>query len=305
MMLEAQLNTRALAVAMEENIKSGFFGADAEELEAANPYGCNQYGEGWKAPHNGFLRGKAIEQSDIKKEEKKEKEKPWGKDVKKVGIGNAQTREQAIKDTKSILPKHLQKKCIVEFDESISLNEINSYNKALKELVDKYPTPYLFRLGSTYIQNGGVLALATPTSLHVNHDKQKEGIHAVGKLHKYGYSSPFGFMREIVAGNQKQQDQMKAIIVHEYGHVVFMNTKEEAKNSSNPNQDIFKEAVKSLRSAFKKARKSGDIKSISEYGNTNEDEFFSECFAAREMGEELPSYINNALDNVLKTSNMK
>lgn len=41
MMLETHLNTRALAGAMTENIKSGFFGDDEEELEAANPYGCN------------------------------------------------------------------------------------------------------------------------------------------------------------------------------------------------------------------------------------------------------------------------
>ncbi len=46
MMLEAHFNTRALAGAMEENIRSGFFGADEEELEAANPYGCNRYGHG-------------------------------------------------------------------------------------------------------------------------------------------------------------------------------------------------------------------------------------------------------------------
>lgn len=435
MMLEAQLNTRALAGAMADNIKSGFFGEEAtedEEVDAANPYGCNQYGEGWRMPHNGkqTLRKnkdaesapdtKELDDSIVdddddseeamnKRQERLDKHARFAEEMKKrlsawlnrrdeavkaaAGteddkrpypvqmpdgtmchtygcekhkdadslavkqadkklteltqqaieaynkgkfdkaaeimkehekvlayaekcskniqtsslhvIGEAKTREQAIKDTKSILPEHLRKKCIVEFDDSMTLHEINEYNKALKELVDKYPTPYLFRLGSTYVRNGGVLALATPTSLHVNHDKQKDGIHVVGKLHKYKYYSQAGFNREVVASTQKQQDQMKAIISHEYGHVIFMNTKEEARNKSNPNYAAFKEATKSLRAAFRQARKNGDIKTISEYGNTNEDEFFSECLAAREMGEKLPSYINNALDNVLKTSNMK
>lgn len=39
------------------------------EVMAANPYGCNQYGEGWKAPHNGTST--SINE-DGKKEQKKE-----------------------------------------------------------------------------------------------------------------------------------------------------------------------------------------------------------------------------------------
>ena len=48
-----------------------------ERIKAANPYGCNQYGEGWKAPHNG-KQSKAGEpaKKDSGEVEKKEPEKP-------------------------------------------------------------------------------------------------------------------------------------------------------------------------------------------------------------------------------------
>lgn len=47
-------DTKALARAFAGNIMAGFRGEPSAELmSAANPYGCNQYGEGWKQPHNG------------------------------------------------------------------------------------------------------------------------------------------------------------------------------------------------------------------------------------------------------------
>lgn len=47
-----------------------------ERIKAANPYGCNQYGEGWKAPHNG-KQSKAGEpaKKDSSEGEKKEPDK--------------------------------------------------------------------------------------------------------------------------------------------------------------------------------------------------------------------------------------
>lgn len=54
-MLEWHPNTQALANALAENTASGLRG-QGEEVAAANPYGCNQYGEGWAMPHNGQSR---------------------------------------------------------------------------------------------------------------------------------------------------------------------------------------------------------------------------------------------------------
>ena len=45
MLLTMHPNTKALAKAFANNILAGFAG-ESEEVDAANPYGCNQYGEG-------------------------------------------------------------------------------------------------------------------------------------------------------------------------------------------------------------------------------------------------------------------
>ncbi len=48
---------------------------DVEPVSAANPYGCNQYGEGWKAPHNGRVSkpGAPMKKSDPSEEDKRKK----------------------------------------------------------------------------------------------------------------------------------------------------------------------------------------------------------------------------------------
>lgn len=50
-LLKLHPDTKALARAFANNILAGFAGE--EEVDAANPYGCNQHGEGWASPHNG------------------------------------------------------------------------------------------------------------------------------------------------------------------------------------------------------------------------------------------------------------
>lgn len=46
---------------------------DSENINALNPYGCNQYGEGWKSPHNGIQSkpGKPAKKGDKKGGDKK------------------------------------------------------------------------------------------------------------------------------------------------------------------------------------------------------------------------------------------
>lgn len=47
-----RLDTVALAADMAANVRKGLLGA-GDAVQAANPYGCNQYGEGWAEEHNG------------------------------------------------------------------------------------------------------------------------------------------------------------------------------------------------------------------------------------------------------------
>ena len=69
-----------------ENVQASRRAQKLEEIEAANPYGCNQYGEGWKQPHNGkqsksgspVKKGDsspAAEKKETKETPKKEEEK--------------------------------------------------------------------------------------------------------------------------------------------------------------------------------------------------------------------------------------
>ncbi len=74
MLLTMHPNTKALAKAFANNILAGFAG-EGEEVDAANPYGCNQYGEGWRMPHNGRASkaGAPVKKSDPTEEERKQK----------------------------------------------------------------------------------------------------------------------------------------------------------------------------------------------------------------------------------------
>ncbi len=74
MLLTMHPNTKALAKAFANNILAGFAG-EGEEVDAANPYGCNQYGEGWRMPHNGRASkaGAPVKKTDPTEEERKQK----------------------------------------------------------------------------------------------------------------------------------------------------------------------------------------------------------------------------------------
>ena len=51
--------------------------------------------------------------------------------------------------------------------------------------------------------------------------------------------------------------------------------------------------------AFRKAKQTGDIYSISQYASTDSHEFFAECFCAHYHGEEFPDYIEQMLKEAL------
>ena len=66
-----------------------------------------------------------------------------------------------------------------------------------------------------------------------------------------------------------------------------------------------KAAQKSVVDAYNLAKQNGDIKKLSRYASTKPEEFFAECFAAREDGEKLPSYINKMFDKVIKLGTVR
>lgn len=99
-------------------------------------------------------------------------------------------------------------------------------------------------------------------------------------------------------------------VMHEFGHTIMFRkmveeiTKGEYTGGNIPISLIGKKSLtatnvgKTIRSAYAKARKSGDIYEISEYADTNYHEFFAETFAMRESGQKVPDYIEKMLKEV-------
>lgn len=58
------------------------------------------------------------------------------------------------------------------------------------------------------------------------------------------------------------------------------------------------------REVFEKSKKNGDIYNLTQYGSKNVHEFFAESFAAREMGEKLPDYVESLMKEVLSNGIM-
>lgn len=100
---------------------------------------------------------------------------------------------------------------------------------------------------------------------------------------------------------------IKATIAHEYGHTLsdqYFGMINGVMANLNANSPQCQRAVTLVRETYEKARDNGDVFKISSYADTDEHEFFAEVFCAREMGEELPSYIVSMLVEVLKNGIM-
>ena len=328
---------------------------------AADPYGCNQYGEGWSNPHDGNSTervGKAkllthkdgdgnVRQIDTKKrypgkgsyigvgkdgkkgEEPKPEPKPEPKKKpelkpdektpkkqeppksdeapRKRYFAPAATLAQARKNTASIIPG-----AKVSWGKSVSLEVQNEYNEVMAGLVDKYPVDIrIAQLGSYFSSDIGEGARCrwrpditdvVEASLQINHDKE------IGGLHAFKYWKPYetpkdGFARSNV-GVSPEGVSVRAVMTHEYGHALHARVRALHSRAymfrNVPGVGEARYAQQSVSDAYWKAKNSGDMKSISRYANTSEAEFFAECFAARELGENLPDYVNNMLDKVIK-----
>lgn len=102
--------------------------------------------------------------------------------------------------------------------------------------------------------------------------------------------------------SETYENKIGASVAHEYGHIIadqyFGQINGEKANPNYNNYDVKMMSYK-WGEIYKKAVDDGDVYSISKYGGTDSHEFFAECFAAREFGEELPDYINDFIQEVL------
>lgn len=362
---ELRPDTQQLVAALRAATDAAVMGAGSEDAAAANPYGCNQYGEGWASPHDGNSTervGKAkllthkdgdgnVRQIDTKKRYPgKGSYLGVGKDGKKGEEPKPEPKPEAKKPEPEPKPKAPEKKPKVEKKEpesdnapqkryfepattlaqarrntaslvsgakvswgrSVPLEVQNEYNEVMAGLLDKYPVDIrIAQLGSYFSSDldEGARCRWRPDStdvveayLQINHDKE------IGGLHMFKYWKPYetpkdGFARSNV-GVSPEGVSVRAVMTHEYGHALHARVRALHSHAymfrNVPGVGEARYAQQSVSDAYWKAKNSGDMKSISRYANTSEAEFFAECFAARELGENLPDYVNNMLDKVIK-----
>lgn len=85
------------------------------------------------------------------------------------------------------------------------------------------------------------------------------------------------------------EDFIKETIIHELGHTI-------AHQAINKDRKI----MYLIGQAWNKANQNGDIYNISQYANTNHQEFFAECFLQYNIGEQQPDYIKDMIETTIK-----
>ena len=103
-------------------------------------------------------------------------------------------------------------------------------------------------------------------------------------------------------------DHVGVTVIHEYGHILAdqyfgMSNQERANPNYSTNWGL-RGMSDRWKEAYNRAIKGEDIYSLSLYGRKNPKEFFAESFAAREMGEVLPPYVEDLFVEVIKNGKM-
>ena len=211
--------------------------------------------------------------------------------------------------------------------EGLSRSNANIINRTLTELTERYP---INKLKYLRVQGSSVMSAACNQlnisrtqlgkTLKENYDnfvKSKEhNANSIDmlKLRFEGKKMPAAIADEITrlenelkfsrwAIFDSYDDKVRVAVIHEYGHIIadqyFGQINGKDANPNYAKDTKLREMVKKWDDAFIKALQNGDIYNLSRYGRTDAHEFFAECFAAREMGEKLPDYVESLMKEVL------
>lgn len=219
----------------------------------------------------------------------------------------------------------------VSYKGAKNLDNVNAVNEQLEHLTTEYPTRKLStvtanaRLRTSDARaNYQVLEIKTsyldaPSDAtdyaEYNKEKLKKWEAVLGdprydqkKIKKgiNGIKEDFKYSRWTVSDALSGKDALKATITHEYGHILS----DQITGISNgkracPAFDYIKGnepyALQTLiKSTYARANASGDIYKISRYAATDAEEFFSETFTMYDLGEDLPDYIVEMIEKVVK-----
>ena len=216
----------------------------------------------------------------------------------------------------------------------MSLENANKVNETLTTLTEKYP---INRLDHITQQQIGAVARANHDHLEISGKKlgkvladeelnfkiglvsKKMSLQEIKRRYEGKAKIPFDAQQKIdkLENNLKYSrygvhssydDHVRAVITHEYGHILsdqyFGMINHERGNPNYVYGGPLWRMNERWRVAYTQAVSSGDIHSLSQYGSKNAREFFAESFAAREMGETLPDYVEELLSEVLNNGIM-
>lgn len=211
----------------------------------------------------------------------------------------------------------------------VSLENANIINQRLEELQAKYPINRLSEIkvgGSKGVMsanykglwiNGKSLGKALEDS-HKNFLLEQEEIKKSIKLMTDNFAGkkiPTPVQHSIDVLQKKLMytrwgvsdlypDKVAITVTHEYGHIIadqyFGQINGERANPSLSLNWSLNQVKKDWESVYMTACQNGDSFKVSKYGSTNSKEFFAECFAMRECGEELPDYIESMMKGILE-----
>ena len=175
---------------------------------------------------------------------------------------------------------------------------------ALAEMLEKYPLAVpITKLGSYTDTNDSCgaqcvtsfgLSSGASVKLQINQDHESGGLHGFKRWNLYTpeeVANSGGFTRFNV-GASENGISVRSVMIHEYGHALHARARFLERYGFFSDRSTFnkgKAAQKSVADAYNLAKQNGDIKKLSRYASTKPEEFFAECFAAREDGEKLPS----------------
>jgi hypothetical protein len=210
----------------------------------------------------------------------------------------------------------------------LSLDQMNDVNRQLLALTTKYPINPLAEIkGNSRIK---AVAQANFHSLEVNGKKIGSRDTSTWEANRAWYRASIQDLErrfpegKIPRDIQKKIDNLQkklqytrwgvsvthgtaATISHEYGHIIsdqYFGMINHGHANSAYNDPTKRQEMARLENlvndTFERAKRDGDIYKISQYGATDADEFFAETFAMREMGETLPDYITQMLEETTR-----
>lgn len=212
---------------------------------------------------------------------------------------------------------------------TISLERINAVNEALTALQEYVPTK---KLTSIETLRGKANACANYEVLKLNPSRlaatareyyseiqqsRQDSIDLIKKRFE-GRTIPPKQQKDIAKLEQQMKfkrfavgdqfendlDIVRSTIAHEYGHVVadqfFGQINQNKANPHYATNPELRDTVEAWNELFKRAKKDGSVYNLSEYGASNADEFFAECFAARFNGETLPDYVESFMKELFE-----